>query len=176
MMINRVNVEKFRETVENAIKDPSSCKKALKVEGIWRLDEKDGPQFETKLKTENAGEVLLQTDETIILGGGGTAPNPVQLCIAGFIACYSATFAKWAAMEGVILKSFKIIGTANMDLTTALGISEVDALKNIEMELLIESETDMEKLLEINELAKKRCPGYYCLSHEIIPDVEIKKE
>jgi uncharacterized OsmC-like protein len=79
-------------------------------------------------------------------------------------------------MEGVLLKRFKIIGTANMDLTTALGISEVDALKSLEMELLIESETDMEKLLEINELAKKRCPGYYCLSHEIIPDVEIKKE
>jgi len=41
-MINRVNVDKFRETVENAKNDPSSSKKALKVEGTWRLDDKDG--------------------------------------------------------------------------------------------------------------------------------------
>jgi len=176
MKVNRVNINKFKETVENAKKDPSSRKKILVVEGIWRLNKQGGPQFETKLKTENAGEILLQTDETVILGGGGTAPNPVQLCIAGFLACYSATFAKWAAMEGIILESFKIRGTANMDLTAALGISETDALKDLQMELLIESETDMEKLLEINELAKKRCPGYYCLSHEIIPQINIKKE
>ena len=175
MIINRVNVEKFKETVENAKKDPSSRKKTLEVEGIWRLDEQEGPQFETKLKTENAGEILLQTDETIILGGGGTAPNPVQLCIAGFIACYSATFAKWAAMEGIILKSFRIKGIANMDLTTVFGISETDVLKNLQMELLIDSDTDIKKLQEINEIAKKRCPGYYCLAHEIIPHIDLRK-
>jgi len=32
----------------------------------------------------------------------------------------------------------------------------------------------MEKLLEINEIAKNRSPGYYCISHGILPRIEIK--
>ena len=123
-----------------------------------------------------AGEILIQSDETIILGGGGTAPNPVQYCIGGLIACYSATFVKWASMDGIILKSFKIKGTADMDLSAALGISENPPLNNLRMELLIESDATKEKLLEINEIAKKRCPGYYCLSHGIIPEIDVNKK
>lgn len=174
-MLNRINIEVFKETVENGKKDPSSSIKNLEIEGKWRLDAQDGPQFETILKTEKAGEILVQSDETIILGGGGTAPNPVQYCIGGLLACYSATFVKWASMDGIILKSFKIRGTAKMDLSAALGLSDSPALQNIKMELLIESDATMEKLLEINEIAKKRCPGYYCLTHAIIPEIDIKR-
>ena len=174
-MINRINIEVFKETIENAKKDPSSSIKNLEIEGTWRLNEQYGPQFETKLKTENAGDILVQSDETIILGGGGTAPNPVQYCIGGLLACYSATFVKWASMEGIRLKSFKIKGTAKMNLSAALGLSENPPLNNLHLELLIESSASMEILLEINEIAKKRCPGYYCLTHGIIPQIDINK-
>jgi len=68
------------------------------------------------------------------LGGDCTAPDPVQYCIYGLIACYAATFARWAAMEGIVLKSFKIKAAASM-----------------------------EKLNKLNELAKEQCPGYYCV-------------
>lgn len=176
MMMNRINIDVFKETIEKAKKDPSSKIKNLEIEGVWRLDKQSGPQFETKLKTENAGEILVQSDETIILGGGGTAPNPVQYCIGGLLACYSATFVKWASMDGIVLKSFKIKGTANMDLSAALGLSDNPPLNNLKMELLIESDASKEKLLEINEIAKKRCPGYYCLTHGIIPQIDIKKD
>jgi len=175
-MMNRINIEVFKETIEKGKKDSSSCLKSLNIEGTWRLDDDSGPQFETKLKTEKAGEVLVQSDETIILGGGGTAPNPVQYCIGGLLACYSATYVKWASMEGISLKSFKIRSTANMDLSAALGLTENPPLSNLRIELEIESEESLEKLLEINEIAKKRCPGYYCLTHGIIPQIDIKNK
>jgi uncharacterized OsmC-like protein len=174
-VINRINVDVFKGTVENAKKDPSASIKKIEIEGTWRLDEQTGPQFETKLKTEKAGDILVQSDETIILGGGGTAPNPVQYCIGGLLACYSATFVKWATMEGILLNSFKIRGTATMDTSAALGLSANPAISDLQMDLFIESDTPMEKLLEINEIAKKRCPGYYCLTHEILPKIDIKK-
>ena len=175
-MINRINVDVFKETIENVKKNPSTSIKKLEIVGTWRLDEKTGPQFETKFKTEKAGDILVQSDETIILGGGGTAPNPVQYCIGGLLSCYSATFVKWATMEGIQLKSFKIRGIANMDLSAALGLSENPPISDLQMELNIESDTSMEKLLEINEIAKKRCPGYYCLTHGILPKIDITKE
>ncbi|KKN27040.1 hypothetical protein LCGC14_0868700 [marine sediment metagenome] len=174
-MINRINIDIFKETIEKAKKEPSSSLKNLEIEGTWRLDKLEGPQFETKLKTEKAGEILVQSDETIILGGGGTAPNPVQYCIGGLLACYSATFVKWASMEGILLKDFKIRGTAKIDLSAALGISENPPINDLRIELLIKSDETMEKLLSINEIAKKRCPGYYCLTHGIIPQIDITK-
>jgi len=174
-MTNRINIEVFKETIEKGKKDSSSYLKTLEIEGKWRLDDDSGPQFETKLKTEKAGEILVQSDETIILGGGGTAPNPVQYCIGGLLACYSATYVKWASMEGISLKSFKIRSTADMDLSAALGLSENPPLNNLRIELEIESDESLEKLLEINEIAKKRCPGYYCLTHGIIPQIDINK-
>ena len=175
-MINRINIEVFKGTIENVKRDSSSSLKNLEIEGTWRLKEQSGPQFETKLKTENAGNIIVQSDETIILGGGGTAPNPVQYCIGGLLACYSATFVKWASMEGINLTGFKIRAKAKMDLSAALGLSENPALSDLHLELLIESSASLEKLLEINEIAKKRCPGYYCLTHEIIPQIDIQKE
>jgi len=91
------------------------------------------------------------------------------------LACYAATFAKWAAMEGVVLKSFKILGTANMNMTAAFGIADKDALENLHIKLVIDSEADLEKLQEINQLAIERCPGYYCVSHAITPKIDVKK-
>jgi len=173
-MINRINADVFKETIENVKKNPSTSIKKLEIEGTWRLEEQKGPQFETTLKTEKAGDILVQSDETIILGGGGTAPNPVQYYIVGLLMCYSATFVKWATMEGITLKSFKIRGTATMDTSAALGLSNNPAMVDLQMDLFIESDTPIEKLLEINEIAKKRSPGYYCLSHGILPKIGIK--
>ena len=34
---------------------------------------------------------------------------------------------------------------------------------------------DIEKLREINQIAIERCPGYYCISHAIIPQIDVKK-
>ncbi|MDD5472749.1 MAG: OsmC family protein [Candidatus Methanoperedens sp.] len=174
MMVNRVDVDKFRETVENTKKDTASGKKTMEVEGEWRLG-KTGPQFESRIKTEKGGEITLFSDETLILGGGGTAPNPVQYCIYGLIACYAATFAKWAAMEGIVLRSFRIKATANMDLTRAFGVTDNPILEHLKWEMIVDSDTSMEKLEKLNEIAKERCPGYYCVTHAIFPEITLKK-
>jgi len=175
MIANKVDVGKFRETVEKARKDPSTGKKTMEIEGEWRLD-KPGPQFEAKIKTEKGGDFVLQSDETLILGGGGTAPNPVQYCIYGLIACYAATFAKWAAMEGIVLKSFKIKANANMDLTRAFGVTQNPILEKLKWEMFVDTDASMEKLDKLNEIAKERCPGYYCVTHEIFPEIKITKQ
>ena len=175
MIVNRVDIDKFEETVEKARKDPATGKKTMEIEGEWRID-KTGPQFESKIKTEKGGEIAIQSDETLILGGGGTTINPVQYCIYGLIACYAAAFAKWAAMEGIVLKSFKIKAIANMDLTRAFGITQNPILENLKWEMIIDADADMEKLNILNEIAKERCPGYYCITRQIFPEIKIIKQ
>jgi len=95
VLLNRIDLTGFKEVVDQYMKDRDLCKKTLEVKGVWRLDLEYGPQFETRLKTERAGEITVQTDELTLFGGGGTALHPISLCMAGFCGCYSAAYAKW---------------------------------------------------------------------------------
>lgn len=49
MIVNRVDIDKFKETVEKAKKDPLMGKKAMNIDGEWRIG-KIGPQFQAKNK------------------------------------------------------------------------------------------------------------------------------
>lgn len=173
-MLNRIDLDGFKKIQKEYRKDPSKCKKTLEVNGRWRLEVKYGPQFETRLKTERAGEITVQTDETIILGGGGTAVHPVHYCMAGFCGCFSAAFAKWAAMAGIELKRLDIKIIADINLTTGFGIEDgIDAVDNYRLEIYVESDADPEKLNEVLELTKKRCFCMYCITTPIIPQIDM---
>ncbi|MFX1259011.1 MAG: OsmC family protein [Promethearchaeota archaeon] len=175
-LINRINLDTFKRTQKEYSQNRSLCKKDLEVEGVWRLDDQYGPQFQTKIKTERAGEILVQTDETLILGGGGTAFHPVAICIAGFCAGFSTAYAKWAAVDGIILKDFNIKAIMNIDLTTGFGIEDnIPMIDSFDVELIVDSDTTLNKLLEILEITKKRCFCYYCYSTPIFPEVFIHK-
>jgi uncharacterized OsmC-like protein len=176
-MLNRINVEGFKKIQDNYREDPSQCKKTLELNGRWRLEVDYGPQFEVKLQTERAGEITVQTDETIILGGGGTAVHPVHYCMAGFGGCFSAAFAKWAAMRGIELKKLEINIKADIDLTTGFGIEDgIDAVNNYKIELTVESDANLEELNEVLEDTKKRCFCMYCIQTPIVPKIEMIKE
>ncbi len=175
-VVNRVNIAGFRKVQEEYRQDRSKCKKTLEVKGRWKLDLDYGPQFETHLKTERAGDITVQTDETLILGGGGTAIHPVHYCMAGVCGCFSAAFAKWAAMEGLVLKRFDIRAIADIDMTSGFGIEDgVEAVDQYTLELTVDCDAPMEKLNEILELTKKRCFCYYCMTTPIIPRIELIK-
>jgi len=173
-LLNRINLNGFKKVQEEYRKDRSKCKKTLEVKGRWRLDVEYGPQFETKLKTERAGEITVQSDETIILGGGGTAVHPVHYCMAGFCGCFSAAFAKWAAMAGIELKKLDIRIVADIDLTVGFGIDDnVEAVDDYKLEIFVESDAPMEKLNEVLEQTKKRCFCMYCITTPIIPKIDM---
>ncbi|MFX0027103.1 MAG: OsmC family protein, partial [Candidatus Hermodarchaeota archaeon] len=176
-VLNRINLEGFKEIQRKYTEDRSLCKKYLEIEGIWRLGVQYGPQFETQLRTEKAGAILVQTDDTTLLGGGGTAVHPISLCMAGFGGCFTAAFAKWAAMQGIELKTLKIRAKADIDLTTSFGIEDyVPMIDSYHLDFFIESDAPMEKLREIVELTKLRCFCYYCAATPIFPTVLLNKE
>ncbi len=44
-MMNRINIEVFKETIEKSTNDPSSSLKKLEIEDNWRLNEHTGPHL-----------------------------------------------------------------------------------------------------------------------------------
>jgi len=178
MIVNRVDVDKFGEALYKVEDDLSKTKKIVEFEGNWEIG-KTGPQFSAKINTEKGGEFLIQSDETIALGGGGTAPNPVQYGLYGIASCFAATFAKWTAMEGIELNQFKVKVRANMDMSASFGFFQepvAPIYEHIKLEITIDSGMSMEEIEKYNEITKQRCPCYYCLTTAIIPEIVFKKE
>jgi len=159
--LNNVNIDVFRETVEKAKTDPQSAKKTIHIEGDWKTAGK-GVQFRTKIKTQQ-GNYTIEADEPSFLGGSDLAPSPIHYCIYGGVACYAASFAKWAAMEGIKLKSLKITADAKMDLSKAFGISDNPIMEGMVWEVITETTASQEKLDKVKLLADERCPAFYCL-------------
>jgi uncharacterized OsmC-like protein len=177
ILLNRIDLKGFKEVVDQYMANRELCKKTLEVKGIWRLDLEYGPQFETRLKTERAGEITVQMDELTLFGGGGTALHPISLCMAGFCGCYSAAFAKWAAMEGIELKQLMIRVKGDLDFSSVLGIKQnIPIVDHYQIELFIESDASYEELYRISELTKRRCFCYYCISTSTIPKITLKNE
>ncbi|MFQ5819429.1 MAG: OsmC family protein [Candidatus Heimdallarchaeota archaeon] len=165
-IVNNVNLDEMDKTIEMVRINPEEAKKTVTIEGEWFPQALTGPQFSAIMATEK-GDVTLSSDEPTFLGGSGSTLNPIQYCVYGACSCYAATYAKWAAFEGVILKNFKIKATANLDLSRALGLSQNPVIKEMFFELFVETDADDEKLAKVEKIAYDRCPAVYCLTSSV---------
>ncbi|MEE9594068.1 MAG: OsmC family protein [Candidatus Hydrothermarchaeales archaeon] len=170
-IINHVDLDKLGATVEKFKANPELAKKVNKVEGEWILDTMGGPQFRAVIQTES-GDVTLEADQPIPLGGSGSAPGPMIYCLYGVASCYLATFASIAAEKGVELKRLQITTEAHMDLSRSMGLSQNPTVEKVVFEVKAESDASDEKIREIEGLAKERCPAVFCLTQPI--NLEIK--
>ena len=171
---NRINLDIFDRTVKEAEKDSETALKTLKVEGRWRLGEK-GPQFESELKYEN-GRIILYADEPSFLGGGGMSVNPIQYCLFGIASCFAATFAKWAAIEGIELEELTIKIQADLDMSRSFGLTENPILDKMTIDLSTKTEASDEEIAKIHQITLERCPAYYCLTEPVDPEITVSKE
>lgn len=174
MEMNRVNLEAFDHAIEETQKDLASALKTVKVEGRWRLGER-GSQFESELEYQN-GKVILNSDEPTFLGGGGTSLNPIQYCLFGVASCFAATFAKWAAKEGVVLEELRTTIEAHMDMSRSFGLSENPILQNMTLSISTKTQASDEEIDRIRQITMKRCPAYFCLTEAVTPEIIVSRE
>jgi len=173
MIVNNVNLERLKQTIEEAKADPQKARRVTRVEGRWNL-EQGKPQFAGVFKYES-GEVTIEADQPSVLGGGGRLPGPLHYCVYGLASCYAATFASMAAMMGVPLRKLEVVADAHFNFSRVFGLSDAPALEEVRITLLVDSDADQAKLQELEELSRQRCPAVYVLSHEVPLIAEVKK-
>lgn len=172
MKLNNINLDKAGAFVEEVKKDKSKALKVKRVEGTWNLE--DGKaQFASTLEHAN-GTTVIEADAPPFMGGSGIKPDPVQYCLFGLAACFAQTFASIAAEKGIELKKLNVSAENKINLSKALGLSNEPIVEKIKLSVEVLSDVDKIKLKEIEELAKQRCPGVYCLTNPIKLDVEMK--
>lgn len=163
--LNNVNLDNFMKTIDEARTDPQSAKKTIHIEGDWNTED-EGVQFKSEIKSPQ-GDYIIEADEPGFLGGNGLASSPIHYCVFGGVACYAASFAKWAAMEEVKLKSLKIKADAKIDLSKAYGVSNNPIMEGMVWEIVTETTASQDKLDKVKRLADERCPAFYCLKHMV---------
>ncbi len=171
MKLNNINLDKAGAFVEEVKQDKNKAIKVKRVEGTWNFNE-GKPQFASTLEHAN-GSTVAEADAPPFLGGNGLKPDPVQYCLFGLAACFAQTFASIAAEKGIKLDKLKVAAENKVNLSRALGLGDEPIVERVK--LLVEvSDVNKDKIKEIEQLAKERCPGVYCLTNPIKLDIELK--
>jgi uncharacterized OsmC-like protein len=87
--------------------------------------------FSTQGELTGVTEVEVRTpthsftvDEPPALGGGGTAPNPVEFALASLGSCQAITYRFWAEHLGVAFDKLTVTVEGDLDIRRFLGFDE----------------------------------------------------
>lgn len=92
-----------------------------------------------------AGPYRLASDEPAALGGGGTAPTPFQLLLAGLGACTAITLRMYAQRKGWTLPSLDV----------DVRLHEQEGAKHVERVLAVGGELSEEQRARLVEISEK---------------------
>lgn len=174
MKIDNINLDKASAFVEEVKKDKNKAVKVKRVEGSWNFTE-DKAQFTSTLEHADKA-TIVEADAPIFMGGNGLKPDPVQYCLFGLASCFAQTFASVAAEKGIKLDKLKIAAENKVNLSMALGLGNEPIVERVKISVEVSSEAEEDKLKDIENLAKQRCPGVYCLTNPIKLNIEVNKD
>lgn len=165
MKLNNVDMNRAGAFMEEAKADKSKAVKTKRIEGEWNFS---GVQFSATLE-HAAGKTTIEADSPQFMGGSGSKPDPVQYCLFGLAACFAQTFASIAAEKGIELKQLKVSVENKVNLLKSLGLGEEPIVEKVNLLVTASGNGDLK---EIENLARERCPGVYCLTNPIKLEVE----
>jgi len=174
MKINNVDMSNAVAFVEEVKKDKTKALKTKRVEGNWSFE--DGKAQFSAVLEHPRGSTVIESDGPPFMGGSGVKPDPVQYCLFGLAACYAQTFASIVAEKGIELTKLKVTAENKVNLSKALGLSNEPIVERVKLFVEVSSEVGKNMLNEIENIAKERCPGVYCLTNPIKLDIEVNKQ
>ena len=173
-VINNTDLDKISQTIATGKKDKESLRRPVKLRGEWNLDPTKGYQFRTELSYEK-GKGVIEIDSPSFLGGNGNMLGPMAYCIAGITSCFIATFTSVAATLGINLKKLNVNKECMINFAKTFDVADEPITEGINFEIDTESNNaDKQKLQELVQMAKERCPAMYSMSHVIKVNAQIR--
>ena len=128
-LINGVDVDALKSTVEAVREQRSLGEVTFKVNGSWkggfRLDSATGELVQAgKADSARAGKFRMESDEPKALLGSDTAVSPGEYVLQALAGCYTVTLAANAAARGIELAGYRLDLEADFDLSGFLGIDQ----------------------------------------------------
>jgi len=106
------------------------------------------------------GDHTVPVDEPSGLGGGGTAPNPVEYALASLGSCQAITYRVWADKLGIRLDRVRVRVDGDLDLQGFFGFdgSVRPGFHGVEVEVELEGPEDPAVYEELAEAVNDHCP------------------
>jgi uncharacterized OsmC-like protein len=114
------------------------------------------------------GKQLIEIDSPSYLGGNGSRPGPMALCMAGMASCFLTTLASVAAKEAVEFEKLRIIAECSVNFAKSLDVADEPIIENIEFRVDASAKnTERNTLAKLVSLAEERCPAVYTATHKV---------
>lgn len=156
--LNNVDIAAVGQLVEAIQGD------ATKAQTTWAAHVQWNGSFASEARIRNFSPVA--SDEPATLGGGDTAPNPVEQLLGALGNCLAVGYAANATTAGIELKDLRIDLKGDLDLHVFLGLTEGHAgFESITARVTLESDAPREQLDELHAKVRASSPVGHTLGN-----------
>ena len=158
--LNEVNLAAIGALVEKIRQEPQAAKTHWKAEVRWNGG------FRSEARSRDLAP--LPSDEPTGLGGGDTAPNPVEQVLAALGNCLAVGYAANASVAGIEIKSLTIELEGDIDMHAFLGLGQGNAgYESIRAKVDLQSNATPEQLKELHEKVVGSSPVGHTLARAV---------
>lgn len=170
MKVNLQAIQKFAAEVE---KNPAAGTKEKFVTGECNFGE--GPHFAATVEFAQ-GKATLTADNPPFMGGEGSAPDPVNLCLMGTASCFAGTMMAIIAQRELKVDKLTVSAHNRVNFHRALHLGIRPPVEAVWLKLDYSGEATQADMHAAMNEAIETCPGAYCISHPIPLTAEVRKK
>lgn len=158
--LNNVNLAAVGALTQAVKEQPAAANTTWSAAVTW----KGGFRADARI-----GEHVIHSDEPSILGGDGTAPNPVEQLIAALGSCLAVGYAANATAKNIELRELRIDLRGDLNIKTFLGL-DADGnagYESIRADVHIKSDASESQIKELHEQVVATSPVGHTLSKAV---------
>ncbi len=165
-MLNNVDLAAVGGLI-NAIQDePDAAATTWSAEVRWN----GGFQSEARVREF----APVPSDEPVVLGGGDTAPNPVEQLLGALGNCLAVGYAANASVAGIEIRDLRIELSGNLDLRAFLGLREGNAgFDDIRVAVHLDADASAEQLQTLHDKVVGSSPVGHTLGRAVPVTIDL---
>ena len=167
--LNDVNLAAIASLAEKIRQDSGAAKTHWKSEVRWTGG------FRSEARSRDLAPTA--SDEPSGLGGGDTAPNPVEQLLAALGNCLAVGYAANASVAGIQIESLRIELEGTIDMHAFLGLGGDNAgYESIRAKVDLESDASPEQLRALHQKVVGSSPVGHTLTRAVPVRIELAEK
>ena len=169
MKVNLQAIEKFAAEIQQ---NPAAGTKEKTVTGECNFGA--GAHFSTTLEYAQ-GKATVSVDNPPFMGGEGSAPDPLNMCLTGTASCFAGAMMTIIAQRGLKVEKLTVTASNRMNFHRALGLGDKPVVEKVWLKLQYSGSATQAEMESAMQEAMETCPGAYCVTNPIPLSAEVEK-
>ena len=140
---------------------------------VWKADVEWTGAFTSRVRVRDFP--AYKSDEPAALGGGDTAPNPVEQLLGALGNCLAVGYAANASAAGISIRDLRISLEGNIDLRTFLGLAPGDnaGYQAIRVRVKLDTDASQEQVAALHRQVTGTSPVGHTLQRAVPLTIEL---